>query len=145
MRGMNVILLPSDVASSNGTIYPREVLEKEVARINNSLSKEGAVEGIPGQWGYSSDPERFDLKRLSFYAKDLKVTDEGLTATIVVAKIQNGLELQQRIDEGDVSFRPLSSRAEWDDHDDGTKVVTNMKISYIAAIPKNTDAFSDAE
>lgn len=91
-------LMKADSKTKSGNIYPREVIEREVAKYNNLIKERRAI-------GQAFTYGQRNLMNASHLITDMSVDDDGdVYVKIEVLDTNRGQELRRAIESGHISF-----------------------------------------
>jgi hypothetical protein len=125
-----VVLFPTDVKNLNGRVYPKEVVEAAIAKLNNKPLN-GTI-GIP-------DNVATPLVDPAFVAENIEVKDGKVVADIRVLTTESGRTLTQLLTQQpplSLSYSPVGFGQI---NDDGK--ITDYQFTSIAVIPRKDCAF----
>ena len=125
-------ILTCDTPDLNNVTYPREEVEKAVAKYQEKI-KNGTALGIVGESGQF--PRRIDslsinLDRVSHIVTEMHVEDNNVLATIKVLDTPHGKILKELLD-CEVNIHLVSSSIEITDKDG---VVSNLTLTHTKMI-----------
>ena len=102
------VFMQSDVKNRNGRIYPKEILQKEVARYNREFNQKNRAFGELGH----PDGPTINLERVSHMIKELKREGNDYVGKAKIMDTPYGKIVKSLIDEGaslGVSSRGMGS------------------------------------
>jgi hypothetical protein len=122
-----------DKPNSNGSIYPRAVVEKELERIKEVIKNRCLI----GELGTPGD-SIVHFSNASHIVKDLSLVGETVEATIEVLNTPSGKVLQQLLSDKSVCFRPRGTGDGHIDENGNFVVGKNYKLVSIDAVSMET-------
>ena len=137
---MRCKVLKLNVLTGNKVIYPTDVVQREIDRLNNSAH--------PMFGMMKSDIEfnspMIDITQVSHAISDLKIEEDYLTAEIKILNTPKGELLQTLFDKKiDIGFTVMSQIGyQYDLNENNQTVINFLKIMQIYALPLSERSWS---